>query len=52
MLLVVGIAEYGMLLNRYLNILDGAREAARYNANYNPFCPELQHGSRRARLAR
>jgi hypothetical protein len=40
MLLVAGIAEYGMLLNRYLNILDGAREAARYNANYNPFCPE------------
>jgi hypothetical protein len=39
MLLVAGIAEYGMLLNRYLNIVDGAREAARYNANYNPFCP-------------
>ena len=41
MLLVVGIAEYGMLLNRYLNAVDGAREAARYNANYNPFCPEF-----------
>jgi hypothetical protein len=39
MLLVAGIAEYGVLLNRYLNLLDGAREAARYNANYNPFCP-------------
>jgi hypothetical protein len=40
MLLVIGIAEYGVLLNQYLNVLDAAREAARYNANYNPFCPE------------
>jgi hypothetical protein len=39
MLLVAGIAEYGQLLNRYLNLLDAAREAARYNANFNPFCP-------------
>ncbi len=38
MLLLVGIAEYGFLLNRYLNLLDAAREAARFNANYNPFC--------------
>jgi hypothetical protein len=40
MLLVAGIGEYGVLLNRYLNMLDGAREAARYNANFNPFCPQ------------
>ncbi len=39
MLLVAGIAEYGVLLNRYLNLLDATREAARYTANYNPFCP-------------
>jgi hypothetical protein len=39
MLIVAGIAEYGMLLNHYLNIIDGAREASRYNANFNPFCP-------------
>ena len=37
MLLVAGIAEFGVLLNRYLNIVDGAREAARYGANYDPF---------------
>jgi hypothetical protein len=37
MLLVAGIAEFGVLLNRYLNLLDGAREAARYGANYDPF---------------
>ena len=39
-LLLIGIAEYGFLLNRYLNLLDAAREAARFNANYNPFCPD------------
>ena len=37
MLLLAGVAEFGVLLNRYLNILDGAREAARYGANYDPF---------------
>ena len=39
MLLIVGIAEYGLLLNRYLNVLDATREAARLTSNYNPFCP-------------
>jgi hypothetical protein len=39
MLLVAGIAEFGVLLNRYLNLLDGVREAARFNAQLNPFCP-------------
>jgi hypothetical protein len=38
-LLVAGIAEFGVLLNRYLNLVDGAREAARYGANYDPFAP-------------
>lgn len=37
MLLVAGIAEFGVLLNRYLNILDGVREAARFGANADPF---------------
>lgn len=37
MLLVAGIAEFGVLLNRYLNLLDGVREAARFGANYDPF---------------
>ena len=39
MLLVAGIAEFGVLLNRYLNLVDGVREAARYGANYDPFAP-------------
>ena len=39
MLLVAGIAEFGVLLNRYLNILDGAREAARVGRQCRPvFC--------------
>jgi hypothetical protein len=38
-LLLAGIAEFGVLLNRYLNIVDGSREAARYAANYDPFAP-------------
>ncbi len=38
-LLVAGIAEYGFLLNRYLNLLDGVREGARYSSNYDPFPP-------------
>jgi hypothetical protein len=37
MLLVAGIAEFGVLLNRYLNILDGVRESARFGANADPF---------------
>ncbi len=36
-LLLLGIAEYGFMLNRYLNLLDSAREAARFGANVNPF---------------
>jgi Flp pilus assembly protein TadG len=39
MLLAGGIAEFGVLLNRYLNLLDGVREAARYSASYDPFAP-------------
>ncbi len=36
-LILLGIAEYGFMLNRYLNLLDSAREAARFGANVNPF---------------
>jgi len=39
MLLAGGIAEFGVLLNRYLNLLDGVREASRYSASYDPFAP-------------
>jgi hypothetical protein len=45
MLLVAGIAEFGVLLNRYLNMLDGVREAARYGANYDPFAPCANGGT-------
>jgi hypothetical protein len=35
--LMVAVVEYGFLLNRYLNLLDGVREASRYGSNVNPF---------------
>jgi hypothetical protein len=38
-LLVAGIAEYGFLLNRYLNLIDGVREGARFSSNFDPFPP-------------
>ncbi len=36
-LLIAGIVELGYYLNRYLNILDASREAARYGADGDPF---------------
>lgn len=36
-LILLGIAEYGFMLNRYLNLLDASREAARFGSNVNPF---------------
>jgi hypothetical protein len=35
--MLLGIVEYGFLLNRYLNLVDATREAARFGANVNPF---------------
>jgi hypothetical protein len=35
-LLIAGIVELGYYLNRYLNILDASREAARYGADLDP----------------
>ena len=32
-LLLAGVTEYGFMLNQYLHVLDGAREAARYAAS-------------------
>lgn len=32
-LILAGVVEFGFLMNNYLHVLDGAREAARYSAN-------------------
>ena len=40
--MVIAIVEYGFLLNQYLNILDGGREAARQASLADPF---LSNGS-------
>lgn len=37
MFMLVGIVEYGFLLNKYLNLVDATREAARFGSNVNPF---------------
>jgi len=39
-LLVAGIAEYGTLLNDYLNLVDASREAVRYSSSFDPFVPD------------
>lgn len=36
-LLLAGVVEFGFLLNNYLHVLDGGREAARFSANADPF---------------
>lgn len=33
---ILGIVEFGTLLNEYLNLVDGAREAARIISDYDP----------------
>ena len=40
-LLLAGVTEYGFMLNQYLHVLDGAREASRYAAasSTGPFIP-------------
>lgn len=37
MFILVGIVEYGFLLNQYLNLVDATRETARLGANVDPF---------------
>ncbi|MGB8214128.1 MAG: TadE family protein [Anaerolineales bacterium] len=37
MLLFSGMVEFGFMLNNYLHVVDGAREAARYSSSSEPF---------------
>ena len=37
LIILSGMMEFGFMLNEYLDILDGAREAARFGADDNPF---------------
>jgi hypothetical protein len=37
LLLLSGMVEFGTLLNQYVNLVDGAREGARYGSNRDPF---------------
>ncbi len=40
LLLVTGLIEFGNMLNQYVNLVDGAREGARYGSNLDPFFNE------------
>jgi len=37
MLLLAGMAEFGNLLNDYINLVDGAREGARFGSDFDPY---------------
>jgi hypothetical protein len=37
LLLLLGMIEFGNLLNQYINLVDGAREGARFGSNNDPF---------------
>ena len=37
MIFVAAIAEYGTLLNDYLNLVDASREAVRFSSSFDPF---------------
>jgi hypothetical protein len=37
MMLVAAIAEYGTLLNDYLNLVDASREAVRFSSSFDPY---------------
>jgi hypothetical protein len=37
LLLLAGMVEFGNLLNLYINLVDGAREGARFGSNDDPF---------------
>jgi Flp pilus assembly protein TadG len=37
LMLLSGVVEFGFLLNQYLNLLDGPREAARFAVDISPF---------------
>jgi hypothetical protein len=37
MTMVAGIAEYGVLLNDYLNLVDSSREAVRFSSSFDPY---------------
>ncbi len=37
MMMAAGIAEYGLLLNDYMNLVDSSREAVRFSSGFDPY---------------
>jgi len=47
-IIIAGIVEMGYYLNRYMNLLDASREAARYGADFDPvgnYDPQYNHNA-------
>ena len=44
LMLVSGVVEFGFMLNQYLNLIDGPREAARFAVTQNPFIGTVGSG--------
>ena len=42
MMMLAGVVEYGFLINSYIHVLDGTREAARTYNSYKAFDPDTQ----------
>lgn len=41
LIMVLGMVEFGNLLNQYISLVDGAREGARFGSNNDPFYDEI-----------
>ncbi len=40
LIMLSGLVEFGFLLNQYLDVIDSARETARFGANLDPLSPD------------
>jgi hypothetical protein len=40
LIMISGLIEFGFLLNYYLDLIDGARDGARFGANVDPLLPD------------
>lgn len=40
LIMLSGLVEFGFLLNHYLDVIDSARETARFGSNIDPFTPD------------
>lgn len=46
LMMLSGLVEFGFLLNQYINLMDGPREAARFATDFTPYEPDGSGGTR------